>query len=152
MQYTVVIEQAPNNYCAYLPEWPWAVGVGGTREEAVESVRESIIIHLEYVRENGEPPHEDSIWTDDALGYLAVVEENESAGGAPYNAFVPDVPGCEAGGETREQAVERAREAVRLRLAEAERSGAPRPQRGEWTATFEAALPAERQAAESLSA
>ena len=152
MRYTVVIEQAPNNYCAYLPEWPWAVGVGDTREEAIESIRESILIHLEDARENGEPSREDSIWTDDADGYLVVAEVRESATGASYASYAPDIPGCEADGETREQAVERIREAVRRRLADADRNGAPRPKRGVCTATVEVAPSAERQAAESLSA
>ena len=152
MHYTVVIEQAPSNYCAYLPEWPWAVGVGDTREEAIESVRESILIHLEDARENGEPPREDSIWTDDADGYLVVVDEKESATGAPYASYAPDLPGCEADGETREQAVERVREAVRRRLTDADRNGASRPKRGEWTATVDVALSSERRIAESLSA
>ena len=55
MEYTVVIEQAPQNYAAWVPDLPGCVATGSTREELLEEVREAIGLHVESLRENGEP-------------------------------------------------------------------------------------------------
>ena len=39
MKYTVVIEKAPNNYAAYVPDLPGCVATGGTPEEVLAEIR-----------------------------------------------------------------------------------------------------------------
>ena len=55
MQYTIVIEKAPGNYSAYVPDLPGCVATGATREEAVREMRQAIEFHIESLREHGEP-------------------------------------------------------------------------------------------------
>ncbi|MCY4585148.1 MAG: type II toxin-antitoxin system HicB family antitoxin [Bryobacterales bacterium] len=55
MQYTIVIEKAPGNYAAYVPDLPGCVATGATREEAVTQMRQAIEFHIESLREHGEP-------------------------------------------------------------------------------------------------
>ncbi|MFL5909295.1 MAG: type II toxin-antitoxin system HicB family antitoxin [Gaiellaceae bacterium] len=54
-EYLVVIEQEGDSWGAFCPDLP-GVGVTGTSREQVESlVREAIAIHLEGLRQAGEP-------------------------------------------------------------------------------------------------
>ena len=53
--YPVVIEQAPNNLSAYVPDLPGCIAVGDTESEVIESIRESIAIYIEELRARGEP-------------------------------------------------------------------------------------------------
>ena len=55
MQYTIVIEKAPSNYAAYLPDLRGCVATGATREEAVREMGQAIEFHIESLREHGEP-------------------------------------------------------------------------------------------------
>ena len=55
MQYTIVIETAPSNYAAYVPDLPGCVATGATGEEAVREMRQAIEFHIESLREHGEP-------------------------------------------------------------------------------------------------
>ncbi len=55
MKYTVVIEKAPNNYAAYVPDLPGCVATGGTPEEVLAEIREAMEFHIEGMREDGEP-------------------------------------------------------------------------------------------------
>ena len=55
MQYTIVIEKAPSNYAAYVPDLPGCVATGATSEEAVTQMRRAIEFHIESLREHGEP-------------------------------------------------------------------------------------------------
>ena len=56
MAYVVVIEQAEDgSYSAYVPDLPGCVAVGDSREEAAELIRDGIQLHLESLREHGEP-------------------------------------------------------------------------------------------------
>ena len=60
MEYVVVLEQGPTSYGAYVPDLPGCVAVGETHEEAMQLIREAIEMHIESLRENGEPvpePH-----------------------------------------------------------------------------------------------
>lgn len=52
--YTVVIEKAPGNYSAYVPDLPGCVAVGDTVAEVLASMAEAIELHLEGMREDGE--------------------------------------------------------------------------------------------------
>ena len=55
MKYTVVIEKAPSNYAAYVPDLPGCVATGATREAVLEEIREAIAFHIESLREHDEP-------------------------------------------------------------------------------------------------
>jgi len=46
------------------------------------------------------------------LRYMVVIEKGETS----YGAYVPDLPGCVAVGETREEALELVKEAVEFHL------------------------------------
>ena len=54
MKYTVVIERAPSNYAAYVPDLPGCVATANTRAELLEEIREAIAFHIEGMREDGE--------------------------------------------------------------------------------------------------
>jgi predicted RNase H-like HicB family nuclease len=55
MQYTVIIEKGPTSYGAYVPDLPGCVAVGATREEAEQLIKGAIEMHLEGMREDGDP-------------------------------------------------------------------------------------------------
>jgi predicted RNase H-like HicB family nuclease len=60
MEYVVIIEQGDTSIGAYVPDLPGCVAVGESREEVRELIREAIELHIESLRENGEPipePH-----------------------------------------------------------------------------------------------
>ena len=59
-KYAIVIEQGENNLSAYVPDLPGCVTTGGTVAEIERNIREAIELHLEGMREDGEPipePH-----------------------------------------------------------------------------------------------
>ena len=55
MQYTIVIEQTPRNFSAYVPDLPGCIATGATRDAVVRLIREAIEFHIEDLREQGEP-------------------------------------------------------------------------------------------------
>ncbi len=55
MEYTVVIETAPANYAAYVPDLPGCVATGKTKEEVIAEIRDAIAFHIESLLEHGEP-------------------------------------------------------------------------------------------------
>ena len=55
MRYTVVIEPAPGNLAAYVPDLPGCVATGDTHEDLLEGIREAIEFHIESLRDHGEP-------------------------------------------------------------------------------------------------
>ena len=59
MDYVVVIERAEDGgYGAFVPDLPGCVAAGDSREEAERLIREAIKLHLESLRDHGEPiPH-----------------------------------------------------------------------------------------------
>ena len=60
MRYTVVIEQGPASYGAYVPDLPGCIAAAETRAEVVTLIREAIEFHLKGLREEGLPwpePH-----------------------------------------------------------------------------------------------
>jgi predicted RNase H-like HicB family nuclease len=54
-RYAIVIEKAPSNYSAYVPDLPGCVATGPTVEETESLLREAIELHLEGMREDGLP-------------------------------------------------------------------------------------------------
>jgi predicted RNase H-like HicB family nuclease len=55
VRYAVVIEHAPHNYAAYVPDLPGCVTTGATREDVERNIREAIMFHLDGLREDGLP-------------------------------------------------------------------------------------------------
>lgn len=59
-EYIVILEEAERSVGAYVPDLPGCVAVGETRDEALVLIREAIELHIDSLRENGEPvppPH-----------------------------------------------------------------------------------------------
>ena len=55
-QYAVIIEHIPDsNYSAYVPDLPGCISTGGTLDEVRHNIRAAIELHLEGMREDGEP-------------------------------------------------------------------------------------------------
>jgi len=59
-KFAVVIEQGENNLSAYVPDLPGCITTGNSVEDVERNIREAIELHLEGLREDGEPipePH-----------------------------------------------------------------------------------------------
>jgi len=59
------------------------------------------------------------------MDYIVVIERADDGG---FGAYVPDLPGCVAAGDTREEAEQLIREAIPLHLASLREHGDPIPQ------------------------
>lgn len=60
MKYAILIERTDNGYSAYVPDLPGCIAAADIRTEVEELIRETIILHLESLHENGDPipePH-----------------------------------------------------------------------------------------------
>lgn len=57
------------------------------------------------------------------MRYMAIIERGESS----WGAHVPDLPGCVAVGESREEVVGLIRDAIRLHIEDLRRQGLPVP-------------------------
>lgn len=57
------------------------------------------------------------------MQYMVIVERGE----ASYGAYVPDLPGCVAVAETKEEALRLIREAIELHLEKMREEGIPIP-------------------------
>lgn len=55
MRYAIVIEKAPSNYSAYVPDLPGCVATGATVREVENEIREAIRFHIEGLREDNLP-------------------------------------------------------------------------------------------------
>ena len=55
MKYAVVIEKAPNNYSAYVPDLPGCIAAAEILPEVEALIQEAIGYHLEMMREYGDP-------------------------------------------------------------------------------------------------
>jgi predicted RNase H-like HicB family nuclease len=54
-RFLVLVEKADSNYAAHAPDLPGCVSTGATREETLANMREAIALHLDGMREDGEP-------------------------------------------------------------------------------------------------
>lgn len=59
------------------------------------------------------------------LSFTVILEPDE--GGRGYTVLVPALPGCFTQGRTREEALERAREAIRCHIESLRKDGLPVP-------------------------
>jgi predicted RNase H-like HicB family nuclease len=59
-EYTIIIEVAGGNFAAYAPDVPDCVAAGDTVEETCRLMEEALTLHVDMLREMGEPipvPH-----------------------------------------------------------------------------------------------
>jgi predicted RNase H-like HicB family nuclease len=64
MDYTVIYEETPTGFSAYLPDLPGCVAAGATRREVERLIRSAVEMHLEGMREDGESMPSPSTWAD----------------------------------------------------------------------------------------
>jgi predicted RNase H-like HicB family nuclease len=57
------------------------------------------------------------------MEYVVIVEQGDSS----FGAYVPDLPGCVAVGETRDKAMELIREAIEMHIESLRANGEPVP-------------------------
>lgn len=55
MRYLVVFERGETSWGAHVPDLPGCVAVGETRKEVLQLIVEAIDLHIESLRENGDP-------------------------------------------------------------------------------------------------
>jgi len=56
MDYVVVIEKAADgSFSAYVPDLPGCVACGDTADEARQLIAEAVVLHIESLRQHGEP-------------------------------------------------------------------------------------------------
>ncbi len=55
MTYTVIYEKTSTGYSAYLPDLPGCVAAGATIDEGKALIEEAVEMHLESLRDDGEP-------------------------------------------------------------------------------------------------
>ena len=55
LAYAVVVEAAPHNYSAYVPDLPGCIATGATVEDTLRLISEALALHIASMREHGEP-------------------------------------------------------------------------------------------------
>ena len=76
LRYAVVIEKAPNNYCAYAPDVLGCVSTAKTRDEMLAMIREALELHIEDMVERGYGVPESRSSIRDAMEYhIALCDE-----------------------------------------------------------------------------
>ena len=55
MKYAVVFEKGARGYGAYIPDLPGCVAVGKSLARVQRLIREAVELHLDSLREHGEP-------------------------------------------------------------------------------------------------
>jgi len=68
MRYAIVIEQAGENYSAYVPDLPGCIVTAATVSEVEAQMREAIAFHLEGLRADGLPVPDPA----SQVGYLEI--------------------------------------------------------------------------------
>lgn len=60
MRYSIIIEHGPDNFSAYAPDFPGCVAAADTEAETLALMKEALEMHIEDMRERGEPIPEPS--------------------------------------------------------------------------------------------
>ena len=60
MRYTIIIERGTKNFSAYAPDFPGCVAAADTEEETIKLMQEALAMHIEDMRQRGEPIPEPS--------------------------------------------------------------------------------------------
>jgi len=53
MRYAIVIEKAPANFSAYVPDLPGCVATGSSVAATEQNIREAIRFHIDGLKEDG---------------------------------------------------------------------------------------------------
>ena len=77
LKYAVVIEKAPNNYCAYAPDVLGCISTAKTRDGMLAMMREALEFHIESMLEDGDPLPEPRMTIRDAMKHHISVYEEE---------------------------------------------------------------------------
>jgi predicted RNase H-like HicB family nuclease len=64
MRYVVIIEPGETSFGAYVPDLPGCVAVAETKEEVSALIKEAIELHLEDMRQEGQPIPPPSSFTE----------------------------------------------------------------------------------------
>jgi predicted RNase H-like HicB family nuclease len=68
MKYAVIYEKTASGYSAYVPDLPGCAAAGSTLEETSDLIRGSVEMHLDAMREDGDPIPEPTT----EAGYVAI--------------------------------------------------------------------------------
>ena len=60
----MVFEKTDTGYSAYVPDLPGCVAAGSTRKEVEHLIRGAIQMHLEGMREDGDPIPSPTTWAE----------------------------------------------------------------------------------------
>ena len=55
LKYAAVIEKTTNGYSGYVPDLPGCVAAGNSCEETEKLLRDAVALHVESLREHGDP-------------------------------------------------------------------------------------------------
>ena len=69
LQYSVVFERTPNNYCAYVPDLPGCIATAATWTEIQQIMQDAIALYIEETVEKGEPVPTPQMSVQDALAF-----------------------------------------------------------------------------------
>lgn len=75
MKYAVVYAKTDNGYSAHIPDLPGCIAAGETLEQTRELIREAAELHLQGMREDGDPVPEPTTLAD-----YVVVQQDIAAG------------------------------------------------------------------------
>ncbi|MFI5088775.1 MAG: type II toxin-antitoxin system HicB family antitoxin [Terriglobales bacterium] len=64
MKYTVIYEKSATGYGAYIPDLPGCVATGKTKAQVKKLIREAIELHIESLKQHGEPVPEPTTVAD----------------------------------------------------------------------------------------
>ena len=64
MEYLVVVEKGKTSYGAYVPDLPGCVAAGESRREVLKLIRDAVKLHIESLRESGQPVPEPTSKSD----------------------------------------------------------------------------------------
>ncbi len=78
LQYAVVFEQTPNNYCAYAPDVPGCISTGTTWTEVQRMVREALAFHIQLTLEQGGPLPAPKSSIEDAIAFHHAPPEDDA--------------------------------------------------------------------------
>lgn len=67
LQYAVVYEAGPHNRSAYAPDLPGCVATGRSLDMIRQNMREAMTLHLDLMREHGEPFPQPVMSVDEAI-------------------------------------------------------------------------------------
>ena len=145
LNYTVIIEKAPNNYSAFSPDVLGCISVADSYNEMREMIREALEFHFECMELDGYPNPTPTARTEmlEAGGHEYVVVYEQG----PENcaAYVPDFAHewDEITGDTFEEVERNFSKAAAEFLATKKHNGEPLPEPSAWAETMEIPHPNE---------